>query len=304
MDKQIKCAQQVMNYSSISLKDRFDKPKFNSNEMINKLHVNSPKLVELLKNIKRLDTQDYKKCKKLYKHFIYSSVGNGYGSKIIASAMIASGYTLVNKKNGINVYGDNESKFALLSSTAIYDKPITPKTIKEILNIFNKRPDNVYGENIRFIILDSGFKEGIDLYDVKYCHLFEDNLYESDFIQSVGRANRFKGFFGFKNTKIWTLEVFKYISVIIQEGIIKNKQINILEILKNYDKQIKMNTNLTQEIDRVIKKNAIDYYLNKNINEYDNINENKSRIIPLIATIGSISGLSLMSLLAFHKLRN
>lgn len=293
-NKQIKCAQQVMNYSSIGLKDRFDKPKFDGNEMINKLKVSSPKLVELLKNIKRLDMQDYKKCGKLYKHFIYSGVGGGYGSKIIASAMIASGYTLINKKNG---NGKNESNFALLSSTAVYDKPSTPKTTKEILKIFNERPDNIYGEKVRFIILDSGFKEGIDLYDVKYCHLFEDNLYESDFTQSVGRALRFKGQCGLLYNNGWTLQVFKYISVVIQDGMFQNKRINIIENLKNHDKQIKMNTNLTKEIDRVIKRNAVDYYLNKNINDYKQEGKRYLYIVPLITTLSAVS------LFAFHKLK-
>lgn len=257
--KQIQCAQQVLNYSSIGMKDRFDKSNFDPKQMINKLHVNSPKLIELLKNIKRLDTQDYKKDKKLYKHFIYSGVSGGYGSKIIASALIASGYTLVNNK--LNGSGGGESNFALLSSTALYDKSMSPKKTKEILNAFNARPDNVYGQNIRIIILDAGFKEGIDLFDVKYCHLFEDTLYESDFIQAVGRANRFKGFFGFKNIKTWTLHVYKYIAVVVETGMLTNKSINIIEELKNQNKELQLNINLTNDIDRVIKRNAVDYYL-------------------------------------------
>lgn len=271
--KQIHCAQQVLNYSSIGMKDRFDKRNFDPKQMIEKLSVNSPKLIELLKNIKKLDTEDYKKDKKLYKHFIYSGVSGGYGSKIIASALIASGYTIVNNKLSGNESGSSsnngsgsggESNFALLSSTALYDKPMNPKKTKEILNAFNARPDNVYGKNIRFIILDSGFKEGIDLFDVKYCHIFEDNLYESDFIQAVGRANRFKGFYGFKNVKTWTLHVFKYIAVIIEKGILKNKSINIIEELKNQNKELQLNINLTNEIERIIKRNAVDYYLNLN----------------------------------------
>ena len=36
-----------------------------------------------------------------------------------------------------------------------------------------RRPDNVYGENIRIILMDGGYKEGIDLFDIKYVHIFE-----------------------------------------------------------------------------------------------------------------------------------
>ena len=43
---------------------------------------------------------------------------------------------------------------------------------------------------VRFFIFDSGFKEGIDLLDVKYVHLFDTPLNDADRKQAVGRANR------------------------------------------------------------------------------------------------------------------
>lgn len=61
---------------------------------------------------------------------------------------------------------------------------------KTILGAFNERPANVHGRRMRVIIFDSGFKEGIDLFDVKYVHIFEPSMTLADLKQTVGRATR------------------------------------------------------------------------------------------------------------------
>ena len=168
---------------------------------------------------------------------------------MIASAFIASGYTPIFKKEGNKITFDkdkvsskNESKFTLLSSTALWKIPFDGNTIKKTLEIFNKRPDNIYGENVRFIILDSGFKEGIDLFDVKYCHLFEELETEADKTQAVGRELRYCGQKGlpYKN---WNLEVITY-----KLKDIKNNKLS--------------DTNNSDEIEKLIKENALDFLLN------------------------------------------
>lgn len=55
-----------------------------------------------------------------------------------------------------------QNNFYILSSTGVYDQPITVVLKKEMFQKFNQRPDNINGELVRFIILDSGYKEGID----------------------------------------------------------------------------------------------------------------------------------------------
>lgn len=55
---------------------------------------------------------------------------------------------------------------------------------------YNSRPENVYGQSMRFIVFDSGFKEGIDLFDVKYVHIYEPSMTLADLKQTVGRATR------------------------------------------------------------------------------------------------------------------
>ena len=78
----------------------------------------------------------------------------------------------------------------MLCSKSVYDEPISVGTKKEILARFNERPDNVYGDNIRIILMDGGYKEGIDLFDIKYVHIFEPTLTQADQKQVIGRGTR------------------------------------------------------------------------------------------------------------------
>lgn len=271
----LSCASKILNFTNITLKDRFDKPKFDKQNFIDSLQSKSPKLIALLSKIRELDSKDYKQSKKLYKHFIYSGVGNGYGSKIIASALVACGYDIVISKKGNKITIDpnllknpSESKFAVLSSTALYNTPPNPLATKEILKVFNERPDNIYGQKIRFIILDSGFKEGIDLYDVKYCHIFEDQLYKSDLIQAQGRALRFRGQCGLPFNKGWILDVFNYSAIkILSEGLFNTKSENIVKEIQKLDTELNFKIGFQESLTEIIQKNAIDSDLNKNVNE-------------------------------------
>jgi hypothetical protein len=245
------CIREVSNFSTIQLKDRFDSPKFNPEDLYETLYTKSPKIVALLKKIRALDRRDFWLTNKNYKHFIFTDLKKG-SAKMIASAFIAAGYNPVFSKektsmtNKINTdtKGDN---FALLSSTALYKIPFNPKYIKETLGLFNKRPDNVYGDNIRFIILDSGFKEGIDLFDVKYVHLFEEPDTEADATQSIGRALRYCGQSGLPYGK-WNVNVFIYKSVYKGKQIVNKSE----------------NNSVIDALNKTIKENSIDYLLNKN----------------------------------------
>ena len=83
---------------------------------------------------------------------------------------------------------------------------------KEMLKTFNSRPDNVYGYLVRIIVMDSGFKEGIDLFDIKYVHIFEPQTTSADQKQVIGRGTRTCGQKGlvFHPNKGWPLYVFNY----------------------------------------------------------------------------------------------
>ena len=226
-DRQLQCVRQVSNWSKITPKNRFNKSRFSVADTDKLIPIASPKLEAMLQNIAALDAQDLTVFGKNFKHFIFSDVKFlGYGAKIITAAMIARGFTpiLKNEKSKIVVDVPKPAKgrgkdsrssgknFAVLCSTAMWDRPFKHALKKEVLGIYNKRPDNIHGENCRFIILDSGFKEGIDLFDVKYVHLYEPLMTQADMTQALGRATRLCGQKGldFLPNQGWPLHVFRY----------------------------------------------------------------------------------------------
>ncbi len=269
--KKAQCVRNVENWTKILKHHRFDKNTFQKKQTIDDMSVMSPKLVEMMKTIDKLDNEDMKKHGKYFKHFIFSDVKKGgYGAKIIASAMIASGYNhCFTKKLSIvkPESNDEQHTLGLLSSTALFDKPMTQKHVKSILNIYNKRPDNIYGEDMRFIIFDSGFKEGIDLFDVKYVHIFENQRTAADLTQAVGRATRSCGQKGlnFIPNVGWPLHVYQYYLTSTND---ENAKIPFDDYLRYSGVNLNMHQ-FTENLEKLAIHTSVDNYLNKNINSYE-----------------------------------
>ena len=163
------------------------------------------------------------------------------------------------------------NNFYLLSSVNVFDQPINVSTKKQILANFNKRPENVHGKEIRFIIMDSGFKEGIDLFDVKYVHIFEPPINSADQKQVIGRATRTCGQKGleFHPTKGWPLHVFVYdlsIHETIQNSFLDSKTAFEL-YLKSLNLDMKL-INFTSHMEKVSIFGSVDYELNKAVHEF------------------------------------
>ena len=246
--KQLDCIRQVSNWSKIGPANRFDKAKFSIKDTDALIPEASPKLEAMLQNIEALDKNDMVVFGKTFKHFIFSDVKLlGYGAKIISAGFIARGfkpvltYNKATKKIELKKAGSNG--FGVMSSTALWDKPFNFKLKKQLLDMFNARPDNIQGENCRFIILDSGFKEGIDLFDVRYVHLFEPLMTSADLTQALGRATRLCGQKGldFVPNQGWPLHVFKYSQNIPESLQEKYKSSTLFEIalqLKGLDSRI------------------------------------------------------------------
>jgi len=221
-DSKANCIRNRSNFSIVKSFHMIDKKDFDP-QMLNSYieYDASPKLKLLMNKIRKLDEKDMTTSGKLYKHLIFTDVNrSAYGAKIIASAFAASGMNMVfhPQGTGFAVYPDEKlletknNNFAVLLSKSFYERPMNIKIRKSILDRFNSRPENIYGELIRFIILDQGFKEGIDLFDVKYVHLFEPLTVAADEKQAIGRATRFCGQKGleFHPKYGWPLYVFKY----------------------------------------------------------------------------------------------
>ena len=206
----------VENFSKIRKYHKFDNSLFDRDKLLLDLGDASPKLTQLMNNIKELDRLDQEVHGRKFKHFIFSDVKEGgHGAKIIASAFMAFGYNNVIKVRKSRLYIDiqkSSANFGLLCSNSIYHATFNEKIKKALLTIFNERPANIHGNNLRFIIFDSGFKEGIDLFDVKYVHIFEPSQTIADLKQTVGRATRTCGQKGldFIPDVGWPLYVYNY----------------------------------------------------------------------------------------------
>jgi len=170
----------------------------------------------------------------------------------------------------------NGENFYLLSSISVYDQNISVKDKKEILRRFNQRPENTHGELARIIVMDSGFKEGIDLFDVKYVHIFEPSVVPSDQKQVIGRSTRTCGQLGldFHPTRGWPLYVYVYdlsIPEFLQKNFLDNK--TTMELyLKTLNIDVRLH-HFSHDLEKTTVLGSVDYDLNKNIHSFSIPNE-------------------------------
>ena len=282
--RQLQCVRHVSNWSKIGPDNRFNKKRFSVAETDKLIPIASPKLEAMLQNIEALDANDMVVFGKKFKHFIFSDIKLlGYGAKIISAGLIARKWTSILKpqvrktrKGNSKPYivvdvpkGSAGRNFAVLSSTPMWDAPFSHALKKEVLSVYNKRPDNIYGEECRLIVLDSGFKEGIDLFDVRYVHLFEPLMTAADMTQALGRATRLCGQKGldFIPKQGWPLHVFKYSQSIPEALQPVYKAQNLFEIMlqmKGLDTRLHRITKSIQDISILA---AVDQPLTDNIHK-------------------------------------
>ena len=168
----------------------------------------------------------------------------------------------------LNTPGNN---FYLLASTSVYEKPISVRMKKTILAKFNERPTNINGELARIIVMDSGFKEGIDLFDIKYIHIFEPSVNAADQKQVIGRGTRTCGQKGldFHPRYGWPLHVFIYDLEIPEEY--KSAFLGAKTTFELYMKAMNVDVrllNFEYDIERLTVLGSVDYELNKNIHHF------------------------------------
>ena len=162
--------------------------------------------------------------------------------------------------------------FYLLSSVAVFDKPISVRMKKEILANFNSRPDNIYGDLARIIVMDSGFKEGIDLFDIKYIHIFEPSMNSADQKQVIGRGTRTCGQKGleFHPTRGWPLEVFVYdmnIPEKLRFSLLGAETTQEL-LMRAMNADIRL-ANFGYEVERLAVLGSVDFELNENVHHFE-----------------------------------
>jgi hypothetical protein len=298
------CLRKKANWSKSSNAYKFDHPDFDPEKLMRDIPTHSSKLSVLLKKIKDLDKKDMEKDGRLYKHFIFSDVKSAsYGAKLIAGALMASGMQLgyraplkqqpitqqskQSKRGGREptkkTYGKIEllsddvlnstrgNNFFLLTALGVYEQPITVAMKKSIFKKFNERPDNVHGDLARIIIMDGGYKEGVDLFDIKYVHIFEPPVTMADQRQVIGRGTRTCGQKGleFHPTQGWPLHVFIY-DVEIPESV-RYQTLGTETLFDLYLKSMNIDLrlfNFQHDLERATVYGSVDYELNRAIHTF------------------------------------
>lgn len=230
--KKAECVRQTSNWATSLLRgDRFDVvdadtgvSDFDPTAFIDRMVNVAPKLTALMRTIQILDQKDMAMYGHVFKHAIYSDVvSQGRGAKLVASALMALGYRCanldMNSERG-ECFDGRTKTFGVLSKTQIMGKPLTLRQQKKLLETFNRRPENSYGAFMQIMVLDSAYKEGIDLFDVKYMHKLEPLETVGEAKQVEGRGLRFCGQKGlhFEPNVGWVVHIFTYDSEIRRYG--------------------------------------------------------------------------------------
>jgi hypothetical protein len=281
------CIQKTGNFASADPRYTFESGPHHHRLTREILASLSPKCLRLIEEIERQDEEDFRTHGHYFKHFIYSSVKST--TKHVATALmdilgLQLGY-------GANYLGDDVDKkwskiqlhemdvlnqnrynnFYLLSSVNVFGQPLSAATRKEVLRRFNLRPDNSHGEAARFIVMDSGFKEGIDLFDIKYVHIFEPQMTQADLKQVIGRGTRMCGQKGldFHPTRGWPLHVNIYDSEIPME--VRFGFENAATVYDLYMRALGLDIrllNLTVDMERMYIEGSVDNELNAAVHSF------------------------------------
>lgn len=272
-----KCVREKSNVSLSKTEYKFDKPQFDPDALKEDLPFISPKAIDLFEKIMELDKKDMEEHNKLFKHFIFCDVKSKlYGIHFLASCFLTYGYhlgynndqKLLSDEKLLETKNDN---FFLLCSQDVFGDPLRVNTKKNILKKFNQRPENVHGKLSRFILMDAGFKEGIDLFDIKYIHLFEPSVNDADLKQVIGRGTRTCGQKGLKFIPNvgWPLEVYIYDLAIPEQ--VRSQFLDEPTLFALYLKSLNIDIKekiFGVDLQKVTIKNSVDFYLNKNIHEF------------------------------------
>jgi hypothetical protein len=250
----------------------------------------SPKCLRMIEEIEKQDEDDLRIYGRRFKHFVYSGVKST--TKLLATALmdilgIRLGYDSAylapadekDKKWGKiqlrevdDLYQTRYNNLYLLNSVDVFGQPLGVAMRKELLTRFNMRPENSHGELVRFIVMDSGFKEGIDLFDIKYVHIFEPQMTMADQKQVIGRGTRTCGQKGldFHPTRGWPLFVNIYDSEIPEE--VRFGFDNAATVYDLYMKALGLDVrllNLTADMERMYIEGAIDNELNEAVHSFE-----------------------------------
>lgn len=295
------CIRNTGTWANVKPEHKFDSPKFNPEVVLRDLPILSPKIYDMIKKINELDARDMANDNKYYKHIIYSDIAGVFGAKMVASSLIANNFSLAysNKFAIRQDIQDKNKTFGLLTTSTVFKKPLTVGLKKKMMLRMNERPSNINGENIRIIILDSGYKEGLDVFDVKYMHILEPLETKAEYTQVIGRGTRYCGQSGlpFVPNVGWPLNIFRYNIKYDDDNTIhdlyikhSNKNISAFNFIADVEAIIiasAVDTPLTENLHLLREKNNrfYDYMMAKH-----NIKVDKPKRKDLIEIVNNIRG--------------
>jgi hypothetical protein len=257
----------------------------------------APKIHDCIENLVDIEKFAQETYGHGFKHtvFTFSIAGKGaeapYGSRIVASAFHARSdlfkVLLVYKEN-------DEGQFVLrhdLPKTDAKDKRwgVAVLSSKNLPNIYHRKSggnqtveynakiveatqaafndaQNRYGDQIKVLIMDKAYTEGVEAYEDNIAHFLNRGLSRSELEQASARSARFcrsKSIPFFRNVGGF-LEMYFY-SVKLPDN-----QSDLYEDMMDhvsYDDQL--NLNLMDVFQDLAAQFSIDYWLNYNVNEYD-----------------------------------
>jgi hypothetical protein len=261
ISKEALCIRNTSSWANVKAEYKFDSSTFKKESVLRDLPLMSPKIDAMIKKINELDQADMASDGKYYKHIIYSDVAGTNGAKMVASSLIANNYTLI-YNNGVlkkDIVKSNYT-FGLLTTSVVNSKPLPVKLKKNMMTLMNNRENNVNGENMRFVILDSGFKEGIDVFDVKYMHILEPLITKAESTQVIGRGTRYCGQSGlpFQPGVGWSLNIYRY-------NINYDKDMTLHDLYIKHSNQNISAINFVADIEDIMIAAAVDLPLTENI---------------------------------------
>jgi hypothetical protein len=281
MKKTAECIRQTENWSTYENHHKLDNALFDGKKVKEELDVIAPKMKKMVDHIAELDAEDMRVHGTYFKHMIFSDLKAAGGAKAIGAALLAYDFNLIyNRRLEIELSPASTShkNFAILCSTKIYNKDVGIRFRRKIIDIYNARPTNIHGKELRFIVLDYGFKEGIDLFDVKYIHIMETPITNADHKQIIGRGTRFCGQRGltFDKDHGWPLYVYKYTSTLPKgftvEGKIftkdSDKTATVFDIFSSYSNIDLVKDTFALELTKRCVQASVDYELNKSVHLY------------------------------------
>lgn len=276
--------------SKVGKKYIFDNKNYDPDVVKSVLPVVSAKFAKLVKTIKDLDKKDKCAHKKTFKHVIF--IDDYRYVKLLLSVLMASDFKLALQQTerkkmrkgkmttfrGLDtsipkriprrthlskntpIPKHHEKNVTLLTKASIFKRTIGKNLATKIKAQFNKRPDNVYGKDVRFLILDSNFLEGVSLFDVKYLHILTPPKTQFQKEQLIGRVVRRCGHKGLpmeKGQGGWNLNVLVYKNR-DAKNIIIDQVINELELQKELKGEEERLDDLQLVLVNEMEKNALD----------------------------------------------